>query len=450
MSRLVCAGCGASPSARAWFPFSCPNRGVGDVDHVLVRVLDTKSADLPSASELEECPFVRYRSLLHSAYRASGIRMGDRGFVDLVRRLDRAIEAVDGRGFRTTPLERSAVISEALGFSSTGGVLVKDETGNVAGSHKARHLMGVLLHIEVATEALGDAAAPLRLAVASCGNAALAAATLAAASGRELVVFVPPDAPGAIITRIRSLGAEVRQCPRRQGEHGDPTVAALHRELSGGALPFTCQGDLNGLAIEGGETLAYEIATELHRQGSTVDHIVVQVGGGALASSCAQGFDEAVALGMASKRPRFHTVQTKSAHPLERAHLRLAQELERSPQDLDVLLGHAARHRSRYMWPWESEPKSIASGILDDETYDWLAAARAMLETGGKPVVVGEVQLARAHELGRRAGYHADPTGTAGLAGVADLVSSGEIHPDEKVVVVFTGAETARLALTGS
>ena len=29
------------------------------------------------------------------------------------------------------------------------GVRVKDETGNVSGSHKARHLMGILIYLEV-------------------------------------------------------------------------------------------------------------------------------------------------------------------------------------------------------------------------------------------------------------------------------------------------------------
>ena len=58
-------------------------------------------------------------------------------------------------------------------------VWVKDETGNVGGSHKGRHLAGALLHLRAA-EALGLAGASRRpLAIASCGNAAIAAATLA-------------------------------------------------------------------------------------------------------------------------------------------------------------------------------------------------------------------------------------------------------------------------------
>ena len=65
------------------------------------------------------------------------------------------VEEVAG-DFRTTPL---TVFSLDLGPDGEGGatpVWVKDETGNVAGSHKARHLAGILLHLRAA-EVLGVA-----------------------------------------------------------------------------------------------------------------------------------------------------------------------------------------------------------------------------------------------------------------------------------------------------
>ena len=90
-------------------------------------------------------------------------------------------------GFRRTPFARSDVLSDELGAD----VWVKDETGNVGGSHKGRHLAGALLHLRAA-EALGLGGASRRpLAIASCGNAAIAAATLAQRVEWPLVVFVP-------------------------------------------------------------------------------------------------------------------------------------------------------------------------------------------------------------------------------------------------------------------
>jgi threonine synthase len=82
----------------------------------------------------------------------------------------------------------------------------------------------------------------------------------------------------------------------------------------------------------------------------------------------------------------------------------------------------------------------VASGILDDETYDWLAVVRGMLATGGTPVVVGEELLLDATELARTAtGIDLDPTGAAGLAGLLRLRQDGAIHPDETSAVLFTG-----------
>ena len=443
-SALVCAGCGASPGPRDPYPFRCPNRGIGDVDHVLTRVLDTDNVRFPDAAELDPCPFVSYRGLLHSYHRAVAGGIDDTRFVELVRKLDTAVGELDGHGFRATPFGRDKKLSVALGFIESGGVWVKDETGNVAGSHKARHLLGVALHLEVA-KLLGLAGRDRHpaLAVASCGNAALAAAVVAAAVGWRLRVFVPLDANERVVGRLGELAAQVVVCERRPDERGDPTYRRLLAVLERGALGFTCQGNLNGLAIEGGETLGYEIASQLASSRAALDHLVVQVGGGALASSCVQAFSEARALGALELVPRIHTVQTTGAHPLERAYRKARDELGSASDgaEIDRVLAAAAKRRSEYMWPWESEPRSIAEGILDDETYDWLEVVRGMLATGGRPVVVSEERLVEAHELGHRAGFDVSSTGSAGLAGLIDLVAAGVIRPDERVAVLFTGVE---------
>ncbi len=451
-SRLVCSGCGASPPPDDPYPFRCPNAadGVGDVDHVLVRVLDPSLVNFsfdeaPQSPHLEEVStFARYRSLLHSYHRAVAGGISDEEFAAIVRRIDRAVAEVDGHGFAVTPFSRNDALSSQLDLSGRGGVWIKDETGNVAGSHKGRHLMGVLLHLEVA-ERLGLARADERpdLAIASCGNAALAAAVVASAGARRLRVFVPVDADAQIVRRLDALGADVVVCPRHPGVAGDPTYVRLLEEIEAGALPFTCQGSENGLAIEGGETIAYEMISTLTAADADLDHLVVQVGGGALASSCMQAFSEAKDLGARGGGPRIHTVQTFGAHPLERAYHRVKGLVGDSagPREIDRALHSAAQSRSSYMWPWETEPKSIAGGILDDETYDWLAVVRGMLETGGRPVVVSEERLAEANELGQGAGFRVDATGTSGLAGLLELRAGGFVGSDDRVAVLFTGAQ---------
>jgi threonine synthase len=441
-SRLVCAGCGAEPGARDPHPFRCPQARPGDdVDHVLRRELDLSAVRFP-LSDPEPNPFVRYRAFLRAYHVAIAGGLTDGEFCSLVRRLDGQVADVDGHGFSATPFARSSRLSARLEFTERGGVWIKDETGNVSGSHKARHLFGVLLWLEVA-ERLGWADPSRRpdLAIASCGNAALAAAVVAAAGGRTLRVFVPVDAEPAVLARLEELGARITVCPRERGESGDPTVHRLLEALAEGMLPFTCQGNLNGLAVEGGETIGYEIAADLAAADSTVDHLVVQVGGGALASACGESLREAAALGAIPSPPRLHTVQTEGAWPLRRAFEAVAARCPgRSPREIREAVSYAAHHRSAFMWPWESEPRSVAHGILDDETYDWLAVVEGMLTTGGGPLVVDEPTLERANAIAHETtAVPVDHTGSSGLAGLLALRDAGTVSADERVAVLLTG-----------
>jgi threonine synthase len=251
-------------------------------------------------------------------------------------------------------------------------------------------------------------------------------------------------------------------CERQPGQTGDPCYAAFLRAVEQGAVPFCVQGPANGLTIDGGETLGFEMADAV-RDATGLDALVVQVGGGALASACSQALDEAHRLGVVARRPRLYTVQTRGGSPLKRAYdavvRRVVASLGRtgsSPPSRTELaatlagpgcadsvtesMRYAAAHPAEFMWPWETEPRSIATGILDDETYDWLALVEGMLRTGGFPLVVSEEELEGANELARRAtGIDVDHTGSAGLAGLVQLRAADSHVADQRVAVLFTG-----------
>lgn len=437
--RLVCGGCGspAPPIDVDPFPFRCPRAtDIRDTDHVMSKVLGEDLPEWP-ADTTNANPFITYRRLLYSYYAggvasAIGGSNADPAFTQLVERQDADIFRVCGQHFRMTPFARSHALSSALAFSQQGGTWVKDETDNVSGSHKGRHLAGIMLYL---LQSVRDELPSL--AIASCGNAALAAAVVARAAKWPLRTFVPPAANPAVVSRLRELGALIVTCPRKSGEVGDPCYLRFREALEAGALPFCCQGPDNGLTIEGGETLAYEIVDQLGD--ATLDTIVIQVGGGALASACVQGFERAVKLGRLAAMPRIYTVQTAGSAPLPRAFEGVAARV--AQHGIGDALAYAATHRSQFMWPWETEPRSVASGILDDETYDWLAVVRGMFETGGHPVVVEESLLENANREARgKTGIDVDHTGSAGLAGLMALRASGEVKPDENVAVIFSGA----------
>jgi threonine synthase len=378
---MICGGCGWTVPEDATRPFSC-GAGHTDVDHVLARVGGRAEIDD------DPNPFIRFRRFTHTWQTAMARGIRDDEFVDVVHRL--------GDGFHITPFT----------FRDDLGVWVKDETNNVAGSHKSRHLFGVMLWLELMAR-FDRGLAEVPLAIASCGNAAFAAATIAKAAGRKLDVYVPVDAK---TDRIEALGARVIRCRRVEGVAGDPAVLRFREAVRDGALPFTCQGNENGLAIEGGSTLAWEMAT----QHPHIDRVFIQTGGGALASAIIAGFRDF------GRLPAIHAVQTQ-ASPLARAWQRLQSHT----------IDYAARHRSEFMWPWETAPVSVATGIVDDETYDWLAVVRGMRDSGGWPVVVSEEQLIDANV---RANANVSMTGSAGLAGALANPASGA------TAVLFTGA----------
>jgi threonine synthase len=442
-TTLQCTGCGGVLPPDEPFPFRCSVAVAGDdIDHVVRRVLPAGAA---FPDDEDPNPFVRYRSLFH-AYQVAGAHgMPDVDYVDLVRSLDDRVASLDGVGFRVTPFRERTALSIAAGFEGPGGVRVKDETVNVSGSHKGRHLMGLLIWLEVAERVGLVPGGDRPLAIASCGNAALAAGVLARAAGRKLDVFVPTWAEEPVVRRLHELSAQVHVVPRQGRIPGDPTYHRLHEAIEAGSIPFTCQGSDNGLTIEGGLTLGYEIADELRRSGEGLDRVTIQVGGGALASGVVQGLGEAVALGAMPAMPAIDTVQTEGAWPLARAYDLVAEGAAQRfgtdrRQAVSAELSEAARHRSAFMSPWETEPKSVATGILDDETYDWVAVLGGMFETGGVPYVVSEQLLIEANTIARETtGIDVDHTGSAGVAGLLAARRSGAAPPTERAAVLFTG-----------
>lgn len=473
------------------------------------------------------------------ARRLEAHRLVERGaiteaeLIEAVEAVDEAVAAVEGRGFEVTPFAPQPELARAVGLDPSVELWVKDETGNVSGTHKARHLFGVALAhrlAEATPEAShhpGDSRGPGAIrdsgdsrgseaprdpvasrgpddsrgseapyAIASCGNAALAAAVLARAVGRALDVYVPVWANPAVVDHITELGGRVVRCPRADGVLGDPAHHAMQAAVAAGAVPFSCQGTDTPTTIDGARTLAYEMVDALaaaatdpgpaalaadpgsdalaadasdsgpdalaadapdsgpdamaadDRPGSArLDRVFVQVGGGALATALVTGLAACEGL---DRLPVIHAVQPVGNHPLVRAWDRVAAEITGQPPPADnraraaaaagmgplgdeavrVVTARLAANPQRYMTPWETEPVSYATGILDDVAYDWTAVVEAMLRSGGHPVVAGEDDLRLAHRLARlHTGIDVCPTGAAGLGGLLALLAAGSGAP---------------------
>lgn len=375
-------------------------------------------------------PFIRYRHRLDSYRSAIETGWSDDQFVDLVRRLDAEITEVEGHGFAVTPFGEQSALAAALGLRGT--LWVKDDTGNVSGSHKARHLFGVMLHLALAHEGPGE------LAIASCGNAALAAAVVAKAEERPLRVFIPTWADPAIVRRLEALDARIEVAERREGESGDPTYLRMLEAVDRGAVPFSVQGNVTKTTLDGGRTMGWELADQLAAVGAEgVVRLPIQIGGGALASATWLGLADGIEGSGTPVRPVLHPVQSEACAPLERAYEAFASAV--AAGGLEAARVAAEATPEEFMWPWEDVGESAATGILDDMTYDWRTVVEPTVASGGWPIVVPESDIVAAHRLAHEhTSIDVDATGTAGLAALVGDDLRNRID-DDAVVLLFTG-----------
>ena len=355
-SAWRCAVCGTTVDVATPYPFTCPR---SSPDRSPPRAAPARRSRRPRSDVLDDPnPFVAYGPRM--AWWAFGAAHGmtEAALVALAREV--------GDGLRRS--RRSAAHDLDLRRGAPTTVWVKDETGNVGGSHKGRHLAGILLHLRAA-EALGlgdgrSAAAGDRLVRQRRDRRGDAgpACRVAAAGVRAGV------GAAGVLALIESLGADIVVCPRRDDDPpGDPAMLRFREAVAAGALPFTVQGPENALCLDAGRTLGWEIADAVGAPGgpAVLDRVVVQVGGGALAACVGWGL---------GPRIRLDTVQAQGCAPLARAWWRA--------KDAGYADAQLPGRWAELMTPWE-RPHSIADGILDDETYDWLADFAVMAASGG-------------------------------------------------------------------
>ena len=336
------------------------------------------------------------------------------------------------------------------------------------------------MHLETLREINGEAEKK-KLATIGYGSTAVAAAAVASAAGYKLYVFVSNSADDETVSYLTNTGAFVIKA-------GDKD-SALKRYQTAlkkfGWIPFTTCGHDIWSAIEGAETLEYEFLFNQYLSDAPLDVQVVQVGCGGMANAVSSANALFKRLDIVRKLPRFYTCQTTGCYPLAQSYFSVLRELGRGgvvtlppelamqlegdfdaqsvmennlgqikmtaglitemypkiKDDIEAVLKQVGENRDEFFKPWETEiPDSVAAGILDGTTYDGLEVVRAMLVSGGLPLIVDEDSLQKAYELAKTYTTIATyPSGSAGLAGLRFLIKNKLVRQGERCGLLFTG-----------
>jgi threonine synthase len=300
-----------------------------------------------------------------------------------------------------TPLLPAPRLATALRLEH---VYIKDEGVNPTGSFKAR---GMAVALSRAAE-LGVR----EVVVPTAGNAGGAMAAYAARAGLRAHVILPADAHPAFRVEAERAGADVQAVDGLIDRAGQE-AARMANELGA----FNMATLREPYRVEGKKTMGFELAEAL---GWDVPEVIVYpAGGGTGLVGLEKAFDELEGLGWTgSRRPRLYAVQAVGCAPVVRAMQTGAERIE----------------------PWP-EASTRAEGLRVPRPYADRAVLRAVRQSGGTAVAVGEEELVEARaEIARLEGILLCLEGGAAVAGLRRLAQAGAVRPEERIVVFNTAA----------
>ncbi|MGI8550920.1 MAG: threonine synthase [Dehalococcoidia bacterium] len=286
-----------------------------------------------------------------------------------------------------------------------GQLWLKDEGLNPTGTFKAR---GAAAGVTRA-KALGIR----EFAMPTAGNAGGAWAAYGARAGLKAHIVMPVDAPEINKKEAWACGADVRLVRGLISDAGAIVANACQKygwfDASTLKEPYR---------IEGKKTMGFELAEQFDWRPPEV--ILYPAGGGVGLIGIWKAFDELRTIGWMQEeiRPRLFAVQAEGCMPIVQAY----QE---------------GKPESAF---WQNA-NTVASGIRVPKALGDFLVLQAIRETNGGAVAVSDGELEQAvRTLAAEEGMLICPEGGAIYAGARKLLQQGVIHPDERVLLLNTGA----------
>ena len=302
-----------------------------------------------------------------------------------------------------TKLVRADNLAKELGI--TGGLWVKDDSGNPTHSFKDR----VVAVAQSAARRLGLST----IACASTGNLANAVAAAAARAGQNSVVVIPSNLEAGKTITTATYGGILLAV---EGNYDD--VNRLCSELIGDPLTEEwgfVNVNLRPYYAEGSKTLGYEIAEQLGWR--LPDQVVIPVASGSLLTKVDKAWRELTTLGLVPEHEySVFGAQATGCSPVARA-FEDGQEVVR-PQ----------------------KPNTIAKSLAIGNPADGPFALDAARRTGGAISHVSDEEIVAAMRLlAETEGIFAETAGGVTLATLQKLLAAGQLDPAKETVMLNTG-----------
>jgi threonine synthase len=268
--------------------------------------------------------------------------------------------------------------------------------------------LGMTVLVSVVKQMMADGSPVQAVACASTGDTSAALAAYAAYAEIPAIIFLPQ---GKVST------AQLIQ-PVANGAH----VLALDTDFDGCMeivqevtedQSIYLANSMNSLRIEGQKTVAIEIVRQFNW--AVPDWIIIPVGNLGNISALYKGLKLIKALGLIDKLPRLVAAQAGKANPFYQSYLNDFAE--------KVAI--------------QAEP-TLATAIQIGNPVSYVKAVQAIQETNGIVEQATEDELANAAALADRTGMYSCPHTGVALATLMKLVERGEIHQDDRVIVLST------------
>ncbi|MDG7007639.1 MAG: threonine synthase [Nitrososphaerota archaeon] len=291
------------------------------------------------------------------------------------------------------------------------GLLLKDDGLIPTGSFKAR---GMSVAVSKA-KALGLK----KLVVPSAGNAGAALACYAARGGITARVFMPVETPPSIVKECRMYGAEVIQVEGNIGDAG----AKMRSQMDG---YFDMSTLKEPYRLEGKKTMGYEIAEQTGFD--LPDVILYPTGGGTGLIGMWKAFGEMEELGwIGPGRPKMFSVQSASCPPI-----------------VDAFA--AGKEAPDSFFP---DGFTVASGLRVPRPFAGKQILSVLRQSKGGAVKVSDHEIIASVSALAKEGVFACPEGAATLAGYRELLDTGIIGRDERILLYNTGTALKYLDSVG-